>query len=533
MKNGVFKTYLKNIIIPCFVFSLITGVITGSVVVCFKFLASKIIAFSGEIYNFLRVNPIFIIVAIIAVIAIALGLSLIYKFAPDSKGGGIPNAMAYIRGLVTFKWLRTLFGVLFTSLFTFLIGAPLGNEGPCVMAGTTIGRGVISVFGKKNKAWDRYIMTGGASAGFATATNAPISGILFAIEEAHHRLSPMLLMVAGASVTFATITSHLLSSIFEINPLLFPHIAPITLQISELWIPLLVGIICGLFSVLYTKYFKVLRKAVNKKIKNGGRTLLVILVFFLTVVFGVFSNNFISTGHNLIDNLLLSQNFPIYVLLCILTVRFFMTSASASVAITGGSFIPTLAFGALVSAIISQIFIKLNLIGEHYNQVIILLGMTACFSGLIKTPLTAITFAFEALSLSTNLLPVAIVSIISYIISEIFCPHSANDEIMQIRVDEERANKKAKMFDAIVEIQPNSFVVGKQIRDVLWPNNLLVLSVKKSNLSVEIDEHGDNNLNPGDILHVRYSTYDNEQTHSEIIALVGEQTFKESDWQEE
>ena len=72
------------------------------------------------------------------------------------------------------------------SLLSFLMGVPLGNEGPSVQIGTAVGRGTTRIALRKRFAWDRYSMTGGACAGFAVATGAPISGILFAVEEAHH-----------------------------------------------------------------------------------------------------------------------------------------------------------------------------------------------------------------------------------------------------------------------------------------------------------------------------------------------------------
>ena len=529
MHKKVFRTYLKNILLPCFVFSLIAGAFTGAIVIAFKAITGKVIEFSQEIYAFLRHNPIFLLVAIVAIVIIAFILRKIHKIAPESKGGGIANAVAYLRGLVTFKWLRTLLGVLFSSLFTFLIGVPLGNEGPCVLAGATVSRGVVNAFGKKNKAWDRYVMTGGACAGFSAATNAPVSGVLFALEEAHHRLSPMLIMVAGATVSFTMITVEVLSSLLGVDTVLFPHLAPLTLQVKDLWLPLIIGVASGAFSVLYVKFFKVLRKTINKKIKNGGRTLVIILIFLLTLIFGVFSSNFISTGHHLVESILSSPATPLYALLCILLVRFILTSSSAGIALTGGTFVPTLAFGALVSACISQILIHFGVIDQYYHQVIVLLGMTACFSGMTKTPLTAITFAFEALSLSSNLLPVLIVSIISYIISEIFCPHSANDEIMEMRIEEENRGKTARLIDAVIEIKEGSFATGKQIRDILWPSNLFVLSVRKSN-SIHVDEHGEKNLNPGDKLHVRYSTFDCEKTKIDLFAIVGEQEYQENAW---
>jgi H+/Cl- antiporter ClcA len=138
-------------------------------------------------------------------------------------------------------------GVFFLSLFSFLIGVPLGNEGPSVQMGTSIGRGSVYAFTRgKHRAWDRYSMTGGACAGFSVATGAPISGILFAIEEAHQRISPTIMIVASSSVLFANIASRAISRAFGVCATLFDGIILPRLQIKQLWIPLIVGLVLGI-----------------------------------------------------------------------------------------------------------------------------------------------------------------------------------------------------------------------------------------------------------------------------------------------
>ena len=72
------------------------------------------------------------------------------------------------------------------SYIAFFTGLPLGNEGPSVLIGTALGRGTNNLF-NRTPAWDRYVMTGGAAAGFAVATGAPATGIIFALEEVHKR----------------------------------------------------------------------------------------------------------------------------------------------------------------------------------------------------------------------------------------------------------------------------------------------------------------------------------------------------------
>ncbi|MBR4420559.1 MAG: hypothetical protein IKT32_06720, partial [Clostridia bacterium] len=125
MKKNIFWVYVRNIIIPCIFFSLITGLLTGAVVVFYKLLANEIIHLSHEIYTSIRYNPILLLPAVAVIVLIAILLRFVNKFAPDAKGGGIANAIAFLRGLVTFKWLRTLLGVIFNSLLTFLVGVPL------------------------------------------------------------------------------------------------------------------------------------------------------------------------------------------------------------------------------------------------------------------------------------------------------------------------------------------------------------------------------------------------------------------------
>ena len=90
--------------------------------------------------------------------------------------------------------------------------------------------------------------------------------------------------------------------------------------------------------------------------------------------------------------------------------------------------------------------------------------------------------------------------------------------------------KTARVMDAFVTVQKDSFAAGKQIRDILWPANLFVLSVRKNEFSgAEVDVHGAKALHSGDTLHVRYSTYNDERTKEELMSIVGEQEYAHSE----
>ena len=162
---------------------------------------------------------------------------------------------------------------------------------------------------------------------------------------------------------------------------------------------------------------------------------------------------------------------------------------------------------------------------ESYGVIILVLGITACVSSMMKMPLTAIVFAVEALSCYDNILYVIVVAAVSYVITEFFGVKSINDKVIEHREEMIHRGKEAKVSEAFVTVKQGSFAEGKQARDILWPNNLFVLSVKfSSNAHVEVDEHGGKEIRAGDVLHVRYLTYDPEKTLEELYAIVGEQS---------
>ena len=525
MKKRFFH-YARHLLLPAFVFGSITGVLTAFAVTLYKVAAHYVLSLSERGYAYLSLHWYLIFPLFAILFAFSFLLAYIYKKIPNLKGGGIPTSIGILRGIITFKWLRNLIGVFFLSLSSFLVGVPLGNEGPAVQMGTAIGRGAVFSFAKKNKAWDRYSMTGGACAGFSVATGAPISGIMFAIEEAHQRLSPMIIIVSATSVMFASITSELIAPIFGVSTRLFPELHPMRLTLSHIWIPIVVGAVIGLFAVTFLYYYRAINWLFNKKLKSVPHAYKITFVYFVTVLLGMLSLSFISTGHDLILELFIGKT-PIYLLLLLLVARSTLTLSANTNKLTGGMFVPFLALGAILSATLGKAFIAFFHISSEVYTVILILGITACIASIMKTPITAIVFAIEALDCYENILYVIIVSAVSFVICEMFGAKSVNDAVVEDRVHELNEEKTAKVIDAYITIDKGAFAIGKQIRDIFWPANLFVLSVKHDETRpAEVDEHGGKALREGDILHVRYSTYDEDATREELIAIVGERPFK-------
>lgn len=523
--NGKKVRHFLNIITPAFLFGSIAGVATAVVINLYKYVAGKVIHLSEVIYQGISARPIWLLLALAVLFGFAYLVAVTHKKWPSIKGGGIPASIGILRGLISFKWVTTLLGTFIASLTTFLIGVPLGNEGPSVQMGTAIGRGSIPRKLKKHKAWERYTMTGGACAGFSVATGAPISGVLFAIEEAHQRISPMIIMVAAVSVSTSYLTTEIMAPLLGVSKTLFPSLELVDLKVTDVWLPLIIGAIIGLFAVGFLKFYKLVHSIMTTKLVKIPAYIKIFAIFALTLILGTLSYSFISTGHHLIVDLLLGRE-AVYLLFLILIVRVTLTLLANTGGLTGGIFLPLMAIGTLVSALIGEGVMALGL-GEEYYSLILVLGITACIAGMMKMPLTAIVFALEALSAFDNVIYVVLVSIVAFAITEIFEVKSVTDSVLENRIHDLYHGKKGKVIDTFVTVDEDSFAVGKQIRDIFWPANLFVLSLKRGENGPVVDKHGGEDMRAGDILHVRYSTLDEAATREELLAIVGEQDFDE------
>lgn len=527
-----FKGYFVNLIFPAFIFGSITGILTAVVVILYKLVAKFVIGFSENSYVFLR-EKLYIIPAILVMLYFVAWLfSYIYKKQPRTRGCGIPSSIALLRGILTFKWLRTLIGVFFMSLTTFLIGVPLGNEGPSVLMGTAVGKGSVKTLAKKHPAWSRYAMTGGACAGFAVATGASVSGVLFAVEEAHQRISPMILIVGSIAVLCAQVVSEIVCPMLGLSTSIFPDMQIIALAVQDVWIPLVVGIAVGLFAVVFLKYYRVISAFFNSKLKKVPHQVKIFVVYALTLCFGLISFSFISTGHETFS-ILLVKDIAVLGLIVLLIVRMTLTLFANTNKLTGGVFVPILALGAIFSAILAKGAQAIGLSDKYYT-IVLALGIAACISSMMKMPLTAIVFSLEALGCVNNVLYVIIVVAVSFIITEIFGAKGINDKIINNIVKAQEETHERKVIDTHVTIKKGSFAEYRQARDILWPANFFLLSIIPSqSRKAQVDQQGDKTFHEGDVLHIRYATFDEPHTKAELTAIVGAQDYDETEVKQE
>ena len=512
-------TRLRDKLLPYFVFPIAVGVVTGILIFIFKVVSSFVIHKSESIYAFVRENPIYLPLLLFGTALIGLLAGVFLKYAKECRGGGIPTAVATIRGILPLRWVQGLFGLFFSSMLTYFAGVPLGNEGPSVQMGTAAGKGMSSAFGKKNRAWERYNMTGGAAAGFAIATGSPLSGIVFTLEELHRRFSPPVFIVAAVSVISGTVTSDILSGIFAVDATFFDLAIDKVLPLRFIWVAVLIGIVCGLCANLLTKFYRVVKRSTDRSAEKLTYVAKITVIFTAVGLLGFISADFIGSGHSLIEHILHGHTVW-YMILIAFVIRALVMLIANNDGVSGGMFVPTLALGAMIASLISDGLIALGLIDKEYYAILIVIGIAAFLSASSRIPLTALTFAAEALCVVSNMLPAAVGVVIAYLVVEMLGVPSFADTVIESKKHKAHEGKKPVVVDSHMRVEKGAFAIGLEIRDILWPTTCTVLSVNKQHTP-----HGSHAgvINEGDVLHLHYRTYDPGETMRLLTDILGDQ----------
>ena len=132
---------------------MICGIAVGALIFFFRLAAEKLEEYSKSLYEAAHGSPGYAALLLAALLLMAFIMYLLHKKAPEIKGGGIPRSEGILRGVLTFRWLRTLIGTIAGSFISFFCGLPLGSEGPSVLVGTSFGH-LTGKISKDREAWN-------------------------------------------------------------------------------------------------------------------------------------------------------------------------------------------------------------------------------------------------------------------------------------------------------------------------------------------------------------------------------------------
>lgn len=470
----------------------IKGILTGFVAGLLAVLYRLGIEYGSEtavkIYAFLKVHPLLILPWIMVAILIGLIISRLIKYEPMASGSGIPQVEGMLLKGMKMKWYPILFVRFVAGTISSFFGVSLGREGPSIQIGAS-GSQAIAKKISKNKLEENYLITGGAAAGLSAAFNAPLSGIVFALEEVHRSFSPLILLAA----TTASLTADVVSKyFFGLKPVLsFITIKQLP-QGLYLWlIPL--GIISGLMGALINKSllgFQTLYEKLPVRIRPC-------IAFIIAIPCGLFLPQVLGGGQNLIQ---MAENAKtgIIMLVVFIVVKLIFTSTSFGSGIPGGIFMPILSIGALSGSLLGIIATQFGFPPEYIPGFAVC-AMAGALSGSVKAPITSILLTAEMTGSLVHLLPVAACSFIALLVSDILNVKPIYEALLERTMDnkeEVKSNNPGSLVEIPVEF--GSEVSGKQVSEVDWPDGSLVVGIHRGNKNIV--PNGNTTIEPGDYI---------------------------------
>ena len=335
---------------------------------------------------------------------------LIYFFAPEAKGHGVPEVMQSI--LLKGGMIRARVAIVkaIASAVTIGTGGSVGREGPIVQIGSSLGSTVGQFFGISSKRL-KTLVGCGAAAGIAAAFNAPVAGALFAVEIilmdfAVAQFSPIVI-----SSVMATVVSHH----FEGNFAAFQVPVYRLTSSYEIIFYFVLGALSGLVSFLFIKLLYYSEDFFDNKFNFpeylkpavGGLGLGIIALLFPQIM-GV---GYDSINHALHGNMIW------YIAFLLIFVKIIATSITLGSGGSGGIFAPSLFMGAMLGYCFGwfahTFFPSITSTPGAYA----LVAMGGLVAGTTRAPITAIIIVFELTNDYRIILPVMITSIISTILS--------------------------------------------------------------------------------------------------------------------
>ena len=394
------------------VLSIFIGIISGLLVVCFRVVIEwiKILGLgsaphAGQ-YRLLYVP----------VVAGLIVGPLVYWLFPQARGSGVNQTKAalYIyNGYISFK---TMIGKFITAAISIGGGHSLGPEDPSLQ----IGAGVASVISRHlNLSRDRLRLFApiGAAAGLAAAFNAPISAILFVIEEVIGKWSAAVL----GSIVLSAISSVVVMRQFWGSEPMF-RIPSVTLRDPrELTAYAVLGVFGGVASLIFSKSLGYLRPRLRNLPRQSHLFQPAVAGLLVGIIGFVGFPQVMGPGYEVIDQAAHGQ-FTWKFLLLLALLKILATTLSFSSGTPGGMFAPTLFIGAMLGASIGT-FEKLffpHLAGGIGSYALV--GMGVLFAGFIRAPLTSVFMVLEVSGNYSIILPVILANTIAYLLSRILTP---------------------------------------------------------------------------------------------------------------
>jgi CIC family chloride channel protein len=438
-----------------FLSSVLVGISAAFAVIVLKSFAHSVFSFATYINGILKLS---FINSVLPIVGILLTIFVVKRVL----GGTIEKGTSQILYAVAKKSSviprKQMYAQIVTSSLTVGLGGSAGLESPIVITGAAFGSNYAQRYKLSYK--DRTLLIGcGVAAGIAAAFNAPIAGVLFAIEVLLVDVS----ISAFTPIMISAATGALISEIVLDESILLNFKQQQTYDYHNIPYYILLGIFAGFIAVYYSRNFQKVEHFFSKiklsPYKKGlfGASLLAIIIFVFPTLFGEGYESIKTLSENdpgrLLENTLFSdfRNNSWVLLLFVgatMLLKVFATGITLGSGGNGGNFAPSLFLGSYAGFFFSKLvnlsgFTKLPI--SNFTMV----GMAGILSGLFHAPLTAIFLIAEITGGYDLMIPLMIVSSISFAISKRFEKHSLDVKNLARKGNAFTSNKDTNILSTL------------------------------------------------------------------------------------
>ena len=427
------------------VLSVFIGIFAGLSVVCFRFAIAWCRIYllgSGATLTPLRM----VLAPSLAGLFIAV---LVIHVFPLARGSGVNQTKAALYIYNGYIPLRTAVGKFITAALAIGSGHSLGPEDPSLQ----IGASLASALGRRmhlSRDRMRLIAPVGAAAGLAAAFNAPISAVLFVIEEVIGRWTAGIL----GSVVLSAVSSVVVMRWFLGSESMFRIPAVQMERPSELIAYSVLGIVGGLGSVAFSSGIATLRpwcKALPRWTQYFQPAIAGLLIGIIAVLG---APQVMGAGYVYIDEAMHGQ-FTWQMLAILAGLKIIATLLSFVSGAPGGMFAPTLFIGAMLGAAVggAEHVLFPHLSGSPGTYALV--GMGVLFAGFLRAPMTSVFMVLEVSGNYSIILPVLIANTFAYLISRglqptaIFDVLTRQDGLELPSMEEQREEGTLRVEDAM------------------------------------------------------------------------------------
>lgn len=429
----------------------LVGLVSGLVAVLLK----KLVFYLQHWIEAIPARPTYLVFPALGLI---ISVFVITKFFRGKLERGIAMVLRAIARRSSIIPLSHTYSHIITSAITVGLGGSVGLESPIVATGSAVGSNIarISAVGYRERS---LMIACGAAAGIAGVFNAPIAGIIFAIEVLQVETVVSYFIPLIVSAVIGTLCSRIILE----ETILFNFILKQNFDYHNVPFYIMLGVLCGFIAVYYARCFRWVEKRLHRwpinvylKALLGGIALM-LLYIMLPPLFGegYHSVKLVADGNtaHITNKAMLFANWNSTASLLIFSITVvLMKPVAAAITIgsggNGGNFAPSLFAGSFLGFFFSRLINTSTWVVVPEGN-FSLAGMAGILSGVMYCPLTAIFLIAEITNGYELFIPLMIVSSTSYFIAKHFERFSMDTRQLVIAGEISIHNKEHQVLNSI------------------------------------------------------------------------------------